>query len=313
MWLLLSPLVVWRAYFELLAWLAFSALYLAFGYAINDYSDRDIDYRAGKPNAIGELSTNTAFIWLIALATAGMTLLIPFVANPYLPVTALVSYVIAIAYSVRPLRLKERGLIGLLVAAFAQRSAPLMIGMGIFQSYGEASWLLVVLFVIIGLRWMLVHQLLDFDSDRHTQVATFVQSIGKDRATALMKHIIFPMEVICFCLWVGNVCMALPAIIIVVPIYLVWQVGAFLARRGVAPMYSWTRYGFLPLTDLYYVFLPLTMGALLVAQDPRYAILFIMWIGLQLSFLRSRLGLPWKYAMMKRSQGDLAKKEEVQP
>jgi hypothetical protein len=68
----------------------------------------------------------------------------------------------ALAYSVRPIRLKERGVWGLLAAAVAQWSLPLAVSAA--QPGGwlrPLAWLLSALGLAIGLRWMAVHQLPD--------------------------------------------------------------------------------------------------------------------------------------------------------
>ncbi|MBA2446741.1 MAG: hypothetical protein H0V51_01810 [Chloroflexi bacterium] len=125
---------------RLAAIFAFICLGYAFGYAVNDFADRDVDRLAA------------AVAPLIGLAAAG----------------------VATLYSLPPVRFKERGWLGLLVSAAAQRSLPALIIAATFDDLGWEAALFACLLLLIGLRWILVHQILDSPADLEAGVRTYV-------------------------------------------------------------------------------------------------------------------------------------------
>ena len=96
----------------------------SFGYAVNDYSDREEDAIVGKRNIMGELSeTQCSLILLILLCGC-----IPFgiiCNNPVIIPIYIFVYFWGAAYSIRPFRFKERGALGLFECAIAQRMFPM--------------------------------------------------------------------------------------------------------------------------------------------------------------------------------------------
>lgn len=260
------------------ALVGFGAALLAFVFAINDFYDQDVDKRAGKPNAISELSLKGATIWLIGLAGTGVLILAPFYQQQWVAIFMVISYVLAATYSMPPLRFKERRLAGLLVAA-THRTLPVFVGMAIFDDFQLSSWLLVANFILVGIRWNIVHQLIDLQNDEQTQVDTFTRAHGYDRAAWLMQVIVFPLELACLLAWFVLVSLKFPAVFLLAPAYGVWWLLT-LWRREDGPMVTWTRYNRIPLGDFYEDFCPLFLGVLLAIREPIYLVLLcfqIIW------------------------------------
>ena len=159
---------------------AFACLYLAFGYLINDYSDRETDRLAGKLKLIASLPAPAAVVLLCLLGLAGMAIPLFLIGNRVLALgLTAVAYFFAAFYSMPPVRFKERGVWGLVVSAVAQRSLPALIIFAAFDHFGLDSWLLFVLLALIGVRWILVHQLIDLQNDREAGVSTFAAHAGR--------------------------------------------------------------------------------------------------------------------------------------
>ena len=224
-----------QATLRIIALFLFALLYLSFVYAVNDFFDRDDDRLVGKPNTIGDLSIYTGVIWLVALVVIGVATLAPFYQQKWVIGSVVLSYISAATYSMPPLRFKERKLAGLLVAA-SHRALPVLVGMLVFEDFQVSSWLLFVICLLVGVRWNIVHQLIDFSKDEQTQTSTFVRAYGYARSLRLLKIVVFPIELVLILVWWGTVSLQQPMMLLLVPAYIIWLM--ILWRNG--PMLNWT-------------------------------------------------------------------------
>ena len=258
---------------RLLRLLVFAAAYLAFVFAINDFYDKEIDQQAGKPNTIGKLSLTTGISWLIGLFGIGVLVLAPYYQQSWVVSFVVLSYISAITYSAPPLRFKERRLAGLLVAA-THRALPVLVGIAVFQNFQPASWFLFAAFFLLGVRWNIIHQLLDLPNDELTQTDTFVRAFGGDRSLKLMTTVVFPLELSCLLAWFEFTSAQVPLLLFILPTYGIWLLIDW--REG--HKLDWSDYHHAPLFNFYQNFCPLFLGVLLVCQHPIYLPL----LGLQI-------------------------------
>jgi len=105
----------------------FCALFLAYGYAVNDYSDLEVDKLAGKRKLIAEIPRTNTLVLLIALVLLGIIVLLPYYQDRKVILAVVLCYMLGTAYSLPPIRLKERGIASLLGSAIAQRSLPALV------------------------------------------------------------------------------------------------------------------------------------------------------------------------------------------
>ena len=165
--------------------------------------------------------------------------------------------VMALAYSVRPIRLKERGFWGLPAAAAAQWGFPIL-AVSAVEPGGwlrPAAWLLSALGVAIGLRWMAVHQLQDTAADRQADVRTYASS-GADVWPVIVFAFAWETSALAVILLLGWP-MTLPALI-ALACWALWRAllrypgGSFRARlRG---------YTEAPLSEYYFLMLPVALA-----------------------------------------------------
>ncbi|MCI9531536.1 MAG: UbiA family prenyltransferase [Lachnospiraceae bacterium] len=158
-----------------LQYFIFIVTFYGFGYAINDFSDKEIDRKAGKENVMGEISPAAGVLVLGVLVTGCA----PFLAMHLSVRTALLFaavYFWGAAYSVRPFRFKERGIAGLLVSSLAQRSLPLLPLAGADARMWKGVLLWGTVGFLTGLRYILIHQYEDMENDRQTGTRTFVNA-----------------------------------------------------------------------------------------------------------------------------------------
>lgn len=238
-----------------------------FGYLINDYFDRSSDRRAGKPNASETLSRGLVVALLIALATASGALLLWVHASPALLILAGGSYAAAVGYSAWP-RFKERGTLGLAASAFAQRTMPALFALVLFADFRFQQFVLAFVYTIVGLRWILMHQLIDYQRDRLSRVHTYISDRGPQQALSLIQRVLFPLEALGLLVWFVLAARSLGGLIVVAAIYLCWVCLRRVMWRERA--YSWTSYSNAYLGDLYSIFLPVSLGLMCVLAQQAY-------------------------------------------
>ena len=153
----------------------------AYGYMYNDLEDamddyHDLEKRKRNPVASGEISRNQSYLANLALLGVGLVLL------AYVGVLALalgvVFAVVGFLYSWRPLRLKS-------IPVWDVVSHVLFLGVQqlliTFVAFKPLDWLVVPFLMIIvpfSLMNEIMHELLDFEVDRETEVSNTVQRFG---------------------------------------------------------------------------------------------------------------------------------------
>jgi 4-hydroxybenzoate polyprenyltransferase len=105
---------------------------------------------------------------------------------------------LAALYSLPPVRLKERFVLGWGASALAQRTLPLVIIFEALKGWDVVAVGLIVLSTLIGLRSIVVHQLRDRDNDRRSGVLTVATAENPQRLVAML-HVFFRFEFACAC------------------------------------------------------------------------------------------------------------------
>ena len=256
-------------------------LYASFGYIINSYSDKLADSIANKTNALLFLSNQNAviLIWsIILISLVTVTLLY----HDRLSVIFLFSLAFAIAagYSLSPIRLKERVLFGLITPAIAQRTLPAII---VFHTMFVWNWTalsLCILNTLIGLRYIVVHQITDKEADLKSNVRTVATITGNDFLRKLLIYVIFPIEILFLVIAVYLMSKELHEVGIIGIIYIVWFTLNTLMpgrkNKERLPVLSYHIF-----SDFYHLLLPLFLSALLVQKDITFLIVFmttVVWL-----------------------------------
>ena len=163
-------------YIKLGAFFLYTSMFLAFSYVINDFMDIDVDIRVGKQKVMHGMSKVSIVISMIAMILVGTIPMFCIVESklPFCIYTVFL-YLTGAAYSVHWLfRFKERGMIGLIECSVAQKCLPLVPLMNMFH----AKWYYLVLFIFVsfvnGLRYILIHQAVDYENDLKSGVRTYI-------------------------------------------------------------------------------------------------------------------------------------------
>ncbi len=159
-----------------------------YGYLINDLADKDLDARHGKSNTFAEDSRVKAILVVSLFFLISVFLGLNFVGNRFFLILWLSWAAVATSYSVKPIRLKERGAWGLYPVVVAQRVLPVLI---IFSAFGHGNPLDVTLFTAYiffrGLSSDLNHQIEDYQKDRVSGTTTYAVKSGEQRSLDLFR------------------------------------------------------------------------------------------------------------------------------
>jgi hypothetical protein len=260
---LLVPLV------ELIASLATGAAFVSL---LNDWTDREDDARAGKFNQFSA-AASLGSICLVLSILLGAAWLWWFAARPWVASTFAVGWVAYAAYSLRPLRLKARGLPGLMCDAIGAHLVPALMAVGLAtDSAGDLSspWIAAVAVwsLALGIRGIIAHQRADAASDRAAGVGTYVVGRGSFHAQWLVRRLIFPVEIA----GLGAVLYLLGSdvVLLALPLALLFQM-AKIARFRLDPVLTSPSKRAEPImADFYLVFLPLALLLEIVLRQPAY-------------------------------------------
>jgi len=192
---------LWPAALLLLIAVGAGAVYVS---VLNDVADLQEDLAAGKPNRVAGRSR--AFVALLLAVPIAVGLLVAWNwrADPLRLLPYLAAWIAFTLYSLPPVRLKARGVAGVLADAAGAHLFPTLVAVVIVLRFGGVEpnpiWLAATSLwaFAYGLRGILWHQLLDAEADRAAAVDTFVQRCGRDRAVALARFVIFPVELCAF-------------------------------------------------------------------------------------------------------------------
>jgi 4-hydroxybenzoate polyprenyltransferase len=157
----------------------FSTLMTGYGYLINDLADVELDRHHSKTNTFHGAGRGEAAMAVLAVLAAGSLFGLPFLGRPWFVPLWLLWILAATLYSLPPLRLKERGLVGLAATITAQQTLPVAL---LFAAFGQpVSWgaLVFLLFATArGISSDVGHQMRDWSHDADTDTGTFAVRYG---------------------------------------------------------------------------------------------------------------------------------------
>ena len=196
-----SPVSLWQTFLFLLLSLVPLA---AFASLINDLSDIAEDRIAGKRNHLDGMSRLRVLGLFAASLIPGIAIAASLRQTPGLVVIYAANWLIFALYSVPPVRLKSRALLGIIAIALGESFLPhlfaLFLTAAAVTREAPPLWtaLVVVWSFTVGMRSILWHQLRDHDSDREAGVVTFAVKATPRRVVWLGKQVLFPLEIAAF-------------------------------------------------------------------------------------------------------------------
>jgi len=178
---------------DLLLFLVAAVGVAAFGHVVNDLADITTDKLAGAPNQMAALSCRARAAVLAATVTCG---LLPWILLPRSSsILGLLAVEIALllAYSLKPIRLKDRAAAGVLADALYAYVVPILLSIEVFTQIGNVEgpgWAITVSVgfwaLLMGLRGILWHQIGDIAHDSRAGISTLATRIGVTQSRRIL-------------------------------------------------------------------------------------------------------------------------------
>jgi 4-hydroxybenzoate polyprenyltransferase len=166
----------------------------AYGHVVNDWSDIADDRRAGKANAMHGVSVGRRAALCFALVVAGFAALAAFPDAWPARVALGLNYMWPTLYSMPRVRLKERGLLGVLSDAAGSHITPTLFAFAVVNVFVPAPVDVVVLSAVVlwatalGIKGILYHQMADRANDEIAGVVTFAGAFDVSRLSAVLTR-----------------------------------------------------------------------------------------------------------------------------
>jgi len=164
----------------------------AYGHVVNDWCDIADDERAGKPNMMRGLPVSQRAALSLGFVVAGFVVLAPF-SNAWPARLALaVNLLWPTLYSIPGVRLKERGLFGVLADAAGSHVTPTVFAFADTSLFapGPANVVVVAAVLlwatVLGIKGILYHMIADRANDEVAGVATFAAKFDVSELFAML-------------------------------------------------------------------------------------------------------------------------------
>lgn len=279
-----------RAIPALMGLLASAGCVAAYAHVVNDIADIEADRRADKPTAVAQLSVAQRLALCLLLAAAGCVPWFFVRLNTVAAGLLAVIYVLPLAYAIPPIRLKERGVWGIITDAGYAHAVPTLFVATLFTSLAESASQLSLLLTItatawaffLGVRGILIHQLWDRANDVKAGVRTLVVDIGPERVEQLAARFIFPGEVLTLATLAVVVYTFAPVLILFFVLYAVIFQLARLTHVWNVPFRpaSTTAGSYVPLLEFYSVWPALGLAVVLALRDPVHSVVLVLHVAL---------------------------------
>lgn len=234
----------------------FNSFFLAFGYVINDYADWEFDIKAGKSKIMHSMKKEYVILSLIFLVFLSI---IPIWIFSGLKLTTCICIIITFfcgaTYSIKPFRFKERGIWGLLVASVAQRCIPLIVLRSMYDIPFLEFTIWIILSFLVGLRYILVHQIIDMENDRISGTKTFMLSYQNMGRYGIYISFVIESMLLVYLFWKNKGIMSL----IWVLFYLIYLTIQIIAVKKMLKQNIFETFSCVPHEDLYNGFIPLIL------------------------------------------------------
>lgn len=162
----------------------------SYGYVINSYSDREADAIVGKhPEArYFSIHETQAILAVFAIPSIAIPVYFP---DIRIKVLGIATFLLVTFYSLKPIRFKERGVLGIFAAALTQRTLPFLLFIYLIPDNDPViTYFLLIWLSLVGLAIIMTHQFSDLENDRKSSVNTWAVERGMIHAKKLIKLIL---------------------------------------------------------------------------------------------------------------------------
>ena len=283
----------WRFVGDFFIFFLFSMFSTSYGYLVNDLSDRDLDHAHGKTNTFENDSILIATLVVLFFLLLSLVFASNFWGKQGFLALWLGWFLITTFYSLKPIRLKERGKVGLAFVVIAQRVLPTLIAFAAFGHWDVITVIVFTLYMLFrGLSSDINHQLEDYHKDVETATGTYAVKSGFEKTHRLFRTsleiekvlLFFCLLLICIKLINDRVFGVSPALPLLV-IYFILLVAGWFQMMGTSgntdvnpfmpgrkDLFQFLHHGFPS------VVLPLYMLLFLVTKNRIFVIILVFFI-----------------------------------
>ncbi|MEH1804962.1 MAG: tetratricopeptide repeat protein [Nostoc sp.] len=295
--ILLMDLPVIQSILTVLALLLSISSLAAYGHIVNDIFDIEVDQRVGKNNSMAQFSSWQRLLLCILFAATGFVLPILMNFGTWAIILLGINYLLPTLYSAPPLRLKEKGIWGVVSDAAGAHAIPTLFFAATFLHLSTTlqpeSIILTITATVwsfcAGIRGILLHQLWDRENDLKSGVKTLVTSLDIEKVRFWISYIIFPIEISLLSLLVLVISRFAPILLVLFILYLLLKTINIKLALANAFEPAPTRKANVALHDFYEVWLPLALITLLSIREPLFLILLLLHIILFYPSIKQRI------------------------
>jgi 1,4-dihydroxy-2-naphthoate octaprenyltransferase len=255
----------------------------SFGQLMNDLMDIQQDLRSGSPNTMARRGIAERLLLFGFVIVLGLLPWLWLPINGAIASLLVLEYVLFILYSVPPVRLKARGLLGAAADSLYAYVVTNAVSILVFAklSGSDVLWFSLlsgVWMFIFGLGHIIQHQLLDASRDHVDGINTLVVSWGWVASLALLRNVILPLDYLGFSSILVIIGTRFPVIPFVFAVHLLllahwWQ------RQAPCGSLDWNKFPFVDqinllsnqgMSQFVWHWLPLLSLLSLIASHPSY-------------------------------------------
>jgi len=276
----------------LVQWTLFLMCFYAFGYIINDYADREVDKIVGKENSLIHISKASAAFRVFVVFALGFIIAIynHFDIKTLLIIVAI--YILGASYSAKPFRFKEKGILGVIVSSFAQRSMPLLLLIPYINIKPVELILWMVLGFAVGLRYIFIHQYIDLENDLKSGINTFLTKRKINVELTIKTIFIFELIIIGVLGYMHSNVFIFGVFTV---IYILQIYFSYLTVDKIYKQNYWCSYICVPMEDYYNIYLPVIYMVNLIFAEILWIIPLVLFIIAMIPTMKKKIEIPLFY------------------
>lgn len=285
-----------------IAFFLYTSMFLAISYVANDLSDLEIDKKVGKKKVIASMPKWAIWTSFVIMAVVGNCYILICAKSKWLClIIMVVTYFLGLAYSTLGIRFKERGLLGLMECAFAQKYMPLVMIVCLENISGFLVSILIAWMTVSfvdGLRYIVIHQVIDLKNDIISGVNTYVVEKKGNYKKVLVSFYIAE--------WIAVMALILPLWIrqpiatggfVVVNIVLEYCI--YMVIQKYAGKDIFLSYDSVPLEAFLNILFPILTAVCLAVTNPMLSIFVLLLIAICVKSFMIKLGIVAVYVKSK--------------
>jgi 4-hydroxybenzoate polyprenyltransferase len=275
---------------KIIGFLLYYMCLMTFGYGANDWLDYESDTLAQKRTLQNRPVLHVRLLILLVLFSVGLRL-IP-TSNWMDKAAAIGIFLLAFLYSAPPVRLKERGILGLITSSLVQLALPALLFITVFREKNITTFIIIGWYFLIGLRWVMIHQIEDFSNDQKSNTKTFTIIHGLKLTESLITYLVLPIEIFLLSITIFSQkgCFFYTLIIGFI-VYLGWEIGMFILRRRTILPVNLISFNWVPLADYYQIFWPISLSIYLAIITPQLSFLPFLFMIMQYKYIWKQLNI----------------------